>query len=109
MSWFGILAVHNLSAAIQNSIPYQGGRQHSFFHLQACHRGRKNWIKKLQHEGSWFVDEEAKSQLIFDHFNSILGDYEQRNHRLDFNFLGLPTERTFQPLITASLKKKCGR
>jgi hypothetical protein len=70
----------------------KGDANTRFFHLQACHRGRKNWIKKLQHEGSWFVDEEAKSQLIFDHFNSILGDYEQRNHRLDFNFLGLPTE-----------------
>jgi hypothetical protein len=40
-------------------------------------------IDKLQHDGCWAVDEEAKADLIFNHFNSILGDYEERSHGLD--------------------------
>jgi hypothetical protein len=48
-------------------------------------------IDKLHHDGRWVVDEEAKADLIFNHFNSILDDYEECSHGLDFNALGVPT------------------
>lgn len=44
-----------------------------FFHLQACHRNRKNHILLVQHEGQWYSAEEAKADLIFDYYNGILG------------------------------------
>ena len=38
----------------------EGDANTKFFHLQACHRSRKNFIAAVQHEGSWFSAEEAK-------------------------------------------------
>jgi hypothetical protein len=68
----------------------EGNANTQFFHLQACHRERKNFISELKHHDEIVVDEERKSQLVFDHFNAILGDFEDRDHGLDFARLGLP-------------------
>jgi hypothetical protein len=61
-----------------------------FFHLQVCHHGRKNKIDLLNHEGLTLVQESEKAQVIFDHFNSILGHYVDREHSLNIEMLGLP-------------------
>jgi hypothetical protein len=39
-----------------------------FFHLQACHRNRKNTITALQQDGQWITAEEAKADLIYDYY-----------------------------------------
>jgi hypothetical protein len=69
----------------------EGGANTRFFHLHACHRGRKNFIEQLQHQGLSVVDEDAKAHIVFDHFNAILGEPADRSHGLDFSKLDLPS------------------
>jgi hypothetical protein len=45
----------------------EGDANTKFFHLQACHRGRKNYIAVVQLNGVWFSVDEAKYDLIFDY------------------------------------------
>jgi hypothetical protein len=59
------------------------------FHLQACHRGRKNFIDELEHQGAAVVDEALKADLFFDHFDTIIGGSVDRQHGLDLHLLGL--------------------
>lgn len=42
-----------------------------FYHLQACHRRRKNTIVSLNVNGSEVVDDELLAQAVYEHFNSI--------------------------------------
>lgn len=60
----------------------EGDANTKFFHLQACHRSRKNFIGTVQHGGSWFSVEEAKHDLIYSYYNGILGVPFQREHSL---------------------------
>jgi hypothetical protein len=46
-----------------------------FFHLQACHRGRKSFIDRLHRQGETVVHELDKAQNVFDHFDAILGSW----------------------------------
>jgi hypothetical protein len=50
----------------------------------------KNLINKLQQDGTWVSAEEDKADIVFSHFNSILGDFEERAHGLNFSALTLP-------------------
>ena len=50
-----------------------GDANTNFFHLQACHRSRKNHIPAIHHEGQWFSADEAKQDLIYTYYHSILG------------------------------------
>jgi hypothetical protein len=59
------------------------------FHLQACHRGRKNFIDELEHQGAAVVDEALKADLFFDHFDTIIGGSVDRQHGFDLHLLGL--------------------
>lgn len=65
----------------------EGDANTKFFHLQACHRSRKNFIAAVQHEGTLFSAEEAKQDLIYNYYNSILGTPFQRQHTLHLNDL----------------------
>jgi hypothetical protein len=69
----------------------KGDANMKFFHLQACHRDRKNFIKHLCHQGIVVVDERDKDELVFQHFNTILGSYEPRSHGLNYGHMGMPT------------------
>jgi hypothetical protein len=62
-----------------------------FFHLQACHRGHKNHIDQLSHQGVILVEEHLKAQAVFQHFDSFLGTTVDRVCSLDFGWLGLPS------------------
>lgn len=57
------------------------------FHLQACHRSRKNNIPAIEHEGRWFSAEEEKQDLIFNYYNTILGGPFNRQHALNLDGL----------------------
>jgi hypothetical protein len=56
-------------------------------------RHEENFILELRHQDEVVVDEDCKSQLVFNHFNVILGDFEEHAHGLDFDCLGLPTSK----------------
>lgn len=68
----------------------EGDANTKFFHLQACHRSRKNAIPVLQHGGQWFTAEEAKSDLVYEYYNDILGKPFTRSHGINFQHLGIP-------------------
>lgn len=60
-----------------------------FFHLQACHRKRKNYIPSFEHEGHSF-NEEAKAEAIFDYYNGIMGTYFTRTRNINLAQIGMP-------------------
>jgi hypothetical protein len=69
----------------------EGDANIRFFHLQTYHRGRQNRIDLLLHNDAVLVDESKKAKSIFTHFDEILGNYEPRTARLDFEALLLPS------------------
>jgi len=58
----------------------EGDANTRYFHLQACHRNRKNQIPTLQQDGLSFSADEAKANLFFNYYNGILGVPFQRQH-----------------------------
>lgn len=65
----------------------EGDANTKFFHLQACHRRRKNFIPTVQHDGAGFSAEAAKQDVIYNYFNGILGVPFQREHTLNLQSL----------------------
>ena len=65
----------------------EGDANTKFFHLQACHRNRKNHIPSISHNGVWFSSDEAKSEVIYGYFNGILGTPFQRQHTIELEDL----------------------
>jgi hypothetical protein len=61
-----------------------------FFHLQACHRNRKNMITHLMHNGVPIVDENLKAEVIVNHFDQIMGSVVQRSDGVNLDCIGLP-------------------
>lgn len=51
----------------------EGDANMNFFHLQACHRGRKNRIESLWVEGNELVKDDHMAQALYEHYNSIHG------------------------------------
>lgn len=63
----------------------EGDANTKFFHLQACHRSRKNSIPPFSHHGAWISADHDKANAIYDYYNGILGNPFNRDHtiRLD--------------------------
>jgi hypothetical protein len=71
----------------------EGDANTKFYHLQACHRNRKNRIDSLRVQGTEVVSDEAMADALYDHFSAILGTTFERSWRLDLSQLGvLPTQ-----------------
>lgn len=68
----------------------EGDAKTRFFHLQNCHRWRKNYLHSFPHEGVLFSTDEAKSEAVFDYFNGVFGSRFQRSHSIDLERLDLP-------------------
>lgn len=69
----------------------EGDANTKFFHLQACHRNRKNNIQTLlTKDDVVLIHEEAKAEAIFNHFDEVLGKQSARTVALDFHHLGFP-------------------
>lgn len=62
-----------------------------FFHLQASHRRRKNFISQLLVDGVVVSDHEAKAMAVDDFFSSLLGAAPHHGFTLDLEALGVPT------------------
>jgi hypothetical protein len=88
----GLASLARTIARQKSRIRYlrDGDANTKFFHLQACHRKRKSYIPTLLHEGRTFTSEEAKSEAVFDYYNSLLGTRFHRLHRIDLHRLNLP-------------------
>lgn len=51
----------------------EGDANTKFYHLQACHRNRKNRIHSLRVQGAEVVTDTAMADALFDYFNGIMG------------------------------------
>lgn len=71
----GLASLARTIARHRSHIRYleEGDANMKFFHLQACHRNRKNHIPSIHHMGQWFSAEEAKEGIIFSYYKDILG------------------------------------
>lgn len=61
----------------------EGDANTRFFHLQACHRNRKNSIPSFHHDGIWFSDDKGKAEAIYNYFDVILGKPFRRQRSID--------------------------
>ncbi|XP_066373323.1 uncharacterized protein [Miscanthus floridulus] len=68
-----------------------GDANTKFFHLQACHRIRKNYIHSQTVDGHVVVNNEHMADALFAHFNGLLGSPAQRSRTVRFDLLNLPT------------------
>jgi len=62
-----------------------------YFHLQACHRCRKNYLLTISHEGQTFSEEEAKVGVVYFYYNAIIGMPFLHRHRINLDALQLPS------------------
>lgn len=69
----------------------EGDANTKFFHLQACHRARKNRFDSMWVDGSEVVSDTAMAQALYDHYNSILGTSFGRTRRVNLTAIGLPS------------------
>ena len=67
----------------------EGDANTKFFHLQACHRSRKNQIAKLRVDDVVTSRDEEMADAVFQHFDNILGTAEHQLTWIDFNVLDL--------------------
>ena len=65
----------------------EGDANTKYFHLQACHRGRKNQIPAILHDGIWLSDNGEKSNIIYEYYNDILGKPFLRSHSIQLSGL----------------------
>lgn len=68
----------------------EGDAPTKFFHIHANARQRKKFIHTLVHQGQVVVDEAAKAQIAFDHFDALLGTPPQRTCSIELSRIGLP-------------------
>lgn len=69
----------------------EGDANTKFFHLQACHRSRKNFITKIRASEALLFNDNEMAQAIFDHFDSILGTPGSQQVQVDLHSLQLPS------------------
>jgi hypothetical protein len=69
----------------------EGDANTRFFHLQACHRNRKNTITRLRVDETVLVQNEELEAALHSHFDSLLGQPFQRLGNIGLHRLGLPT------------------
>ncbi|WVZ78989.1 LOW QUALITY PROTEIN: hypothetical protein U9M48_026623, partial [Paspalum notatum var. saurae] len=66
-----------------------GDANTKFFHLQACHRNRRNFIHEINVDGHQIALEEDKARAFFQCFKDVFGNFFERSHSLRFDRLGL--------------------
>jgi len=67
----------------------EGDAYTKFFHLQACHRSRKNHINKLRTDDAMLFSTEEMADAVFEHFDAIFGSGGEQLNLLNFESLGL--------------------
>jgi hypothetical protein len=85
----------------------EGDANTAFFHLQACHRNRKNTIMHIEHNGTMIVDEELKAEAIFDHFDQIMGAMVEHTNGINLDCISLSRDQV--PLLDHCFTEKKSR
>jgi hypothetical protein len=65
----------------------EGDANTKFFHLQACHRNKQNHIESVSVEDMVIIHEEAKAQVVDNHFENIMGTSATSSFALDLTAL----------------------
>jgi len=68
----------------------EGDANTKFFHLQACHRSRKNHIASIRVQEVELTEDKDKADAFFRHFEAVLGSPGTRGASLNLSALGLP-------------------
>jgi hypothetical protein len=69
----------------------EGDANTKFYHLQACHRNRKNRIDSLRVQGMEVISDSAMDNALYDYLVSIVGANFDSSRRLDLHALGVPS------------------
>ena len=69
----------------------EGNANTKFFHLQACHRSRKNYINTLRMHDIELQSDDEKADASFSHFDGILGAPGDILLKVNFDSFNLPT------------------
>jgi hypothetical protein len=69
----------------------EGDANTKFFHLMACHRKRRSYIRSLKVDGTEVVTDEAKAEALYQHYLQLLGTNFARSRRFDLNIIGVPS------------------
>jgi hypothetical protein len=69
----------------------EGDANTKFYHLQACHRGRKSRIETLSVEGTKIISDRGMADALFQYYNEILEVDFERSARIDLAAIGVPS------------------
>ena len=69
----------------------EGDANTKFYHLQACHRGRKSRIESLSVEGIEIISDRGMADALFEYYNGILGVHFERSTRTNMVAIGVPS------------------
>ena len=69
----------------------EGDANTKFFHLQPCHRSRKNYIHKLCTSDAVLFKDDEMAEAVFNHFNAILGTRGDQSVHINLDQLDLKT------------------
>jgi hypothetical protein len=86
----------------------EGDANMRFFHLQACHRSRKNHITSLRVQGNDLVLNEQMADAVYDHYNGMLGTPFHRVTTVNVDTLGI-VQHDLSISTSASLSLRFGR
>ena len=69
----------------------EGDANTKIFHLQACHRNRKNVITKLRVDDTIIMQDDQMADQVFQHFSNIIGTPGVQNCHLNLSELSFPS------------------
>lgn len=89
----GLASLSRTIARLRSRIHYlaEGDANTKFFHLQACHRARKNHNHSINVDGVEVVDNNAMADALFNFYEFVLGTNFERSARIDLELLQLRT------------------
>ena len=68
-----------------------GDANTKFFHLMACHRKRRNFIRSLHVHGNVIVSDEGMADALYQYYDQVLGTIFVPSWRFDLGIIGLPS------------------
>jgi hypothetical protein len=69
----------------------EGDANTKFFHMQARHQKRKNFIVRLESKEGIYTNHEDKTKVIDDFYENLLGTSYNGKHSIDLQALGVPS------------------